>query len=125
MNQQEVSSQPISRETGEQYTWGEVCDGWHLLKMQDMSVIEEVVPPGAGEIKHFHNQARQFFYVLEGVATIEFEQSEVTFTAGQGIHVPPGATHRLCNQSATAVRFLVFSSPTTQGDRTNAVQIER
>jgi mannose-6-phosphate isomerase-like protein (cupin superfamily) len=55
-----------SIENAEHYTWGDVCDGWHLLKRDDMSVIQECVPVGAAEIMHYHNRARQFFYVLQG-----------------------------------------------------------
>lgn len=109
----------VNKSEAEHYVWGEVCDGWHFLKRDDMSVIEEVVPPSAGEVRHFHSQARQFFYVLEGQATLEFDNRTVFFSAGEGVHVPPGVKHRFCNTSSALVRFLVFSSPTTRGDRTN------
>ena len=106
-------------DTAEHYTWGGVCDGWHLLKDPTLSVIQERVPPGASETSHFHSQARQFFYVLSGTATMEFEHEAVTFAAGQGLHVPPGTRHRFANRSDADVVFLVISSPTTAGDRTN------
>jgi mannose-6-phosphate isomerase-like protein (cupin superfamily) len=50
---------------------------------------------------------------------MEFEHESVTFAAGQGLHVPPGTRHRFANRSDTDVVFLVISSPTTAGDRTN------
>lgn len=111
---------PTSPQNGEHYVWGEVCDGWHLLKEPDLSVIEERVPPGAGEIRHFHSKARQFFFVLSGTATLEFEGGTVTFGAGQGVHVAPGVLHRFVNASEAEVRFLVVSAPSTRGDRTNS-----
>ena len=67
----------ISIENAEQYIWGEICDGWHLLKRDDMSVIQERVPAGGAEIMHHHNAARQFFYVLDGQGTMVFEDHEV------------------------------------------------
>jgi len=103
----------------EHYTWGDGCDGWHLLKHADLSVIQERVPAGSGEIKHFHSRARQFFFILKGVATLEFGDSSVTFEAGQGVHVQPGTPHRFANASNEEVLFLVISSPSTAGDRTN------
>lgn len=109
----------VSTENSEHYVWGGVCDGWHLLRLPDMSVIQERVPPGAGETRHFHTHARQFFYVVEGVATLEFSGQSVTFAAGHGVHVPPGVEHRFVNASTQDVVFLVISSPTTAGDRTN------
>ena len=42
----------ISRGTAEHYTWGEVCDGWHLLKRQDMSIIHERMPADSQEARH-------------------------------------------------------------------------
>jgi quercetin dioxygenase-like cupin family protein len=50
----------------EHYTWGEMCDGWHLVKDDRLSVIEEEMPPQAAEHRHFHRQSQQFFYVLDG-----------------------------------------------------------
>jgi mannose-6-phosphate isomerase-like protein (cupin superfamily) len=108
-----------STENSEHYVWGQVCDGWHLLKLPDLSVIQERVPPGAGEARHFHTRARQFFYVIKGAATLEFSEKSVTFSAGQGVHVPPGIEHRFSNASSEEVVFLVISSPSTAGDRTN------
>jgi mannose-6-phosphate isomerase-like protein (cupin superfamily) len=105
--------------TAEHYTWGDACDGWHLLKHRELSVIQERVPPGAGEVKHFHSVARQFFFVLSGIAKLEFNDSSVVFSAGQGVHVPPSVHHRFVNQTEQDVIFLVISSPATSGDRTN------
>jgi mannose-6-phosphate isomerase-like protein (cupin superfamily) len=109
----------VDTTTAEHYTWGVVCDGWHLLKQSDLSVIQERVPPGASEIKHFHSVARQFFFILNGIATLEFDESRVTFSAGQGVHVAAGIRHRFVNQTQEDVVFLVISSPSTSGDRTN------
>jgi mannose-6-phosphate isomerase-like protein (cupin superfamily) len=107
----------IDRERAEHYVWGEGCDGWHLVQRDDLSVIAERVPPGAGEVCHRHARARQFFYVLEGAAVIEVEGRRVSLGAGQGLEVPPGAAHRFHNESSADVHFLVVSHPTSRGDR--------
>ncbi|SFN37320.1 cupin domain-containing protein [Dokdonella immobilis] len=103
----------------EHYSWGSACDGWHLLKQADLSVIQERVPPGAGEVRHVHARARQFFFVLSGTATLEFDSGAVSFGAGQGVHVEPGVAHRFANHSPADVEFLVISTPPTSGDRTD------
>lgn len=111
---------PIDTSTAEHYRWGGVCDGWHLLKQPEISIIQERVPPGAGEIKHSHTRAQQFFYVLAGTAVLEFDTHTLTLAAGQGVHVLPGIAHRFANPSATEeVIFLVISAPPTAGDRIN------
>lgn len=112
---------PTDINSAEHYEWGDQCDGWHLLKQADLSVIQERVPPGAAEIMHLHLHARQFFYVLSGTATLEFDGRRQSFTSGQGVHVPPGVPHRFANHGETDVVFLVISSPSTAGDRINLV----
>lgn len=35
----------ISRDTAERNVWGELCDGWRLVRSEGLSVIEERMPP--------------------------------------------------------------------------------
>jgi mannose-6-phosphate isomerase-like protein (cupin superfamily) len=110
---------PVGLDNAEHYRWGEVCDGWHLLKLDGFSVIRERAPPGAGEVRHRHVRARQFFYVLDGAAVIEVDGIRHALAAGQGLHIPPGAAHQFRNESAGDVHFLVVSVPKSHGDREN------
>ena len=110
---------PTSTENAEHYIWGQVCDGWHLLKRADMSVIQERVPAGSGEVMHYHEQARQFFYILDGEGTMTFEDHEVILQKGQGLEVSPMLRHQFKNKSQKDVHFLVVSVPPTRGDRVN------
>lgn len=109
----------ISIENAEHYIWGANCDGWHLLKRDDLSVIQEHVPPGAAEIIHYHERARQFFYILAGEATMGFEDHEVVLQKGQGLEIPPMIKHQFKNNSSNEVHFLVISAPSTRLDRIN------
>jgi mannose-6-phosphate isomerase-like protein (cupin superfamily) len=105
--------------SGERYQWGSGSEGWHLLNRPELSVIQERVPPGDRERRHFHSKARQFFYILEGQAVLEVDGSRLEFSAGQGLEVPPGVAHQFMNESQGSVTFLVVSSPHSHGDRTN------
>ncbi len=109
--------QPIDRSSAEHYIWGEVCDGWHFVKRADMSVIAERVPPGASEVRHYHVNARQFFFILSGCATIKINGERVTIKEGQGLEVAPSIPHQFINESSADVHFLVVSHPSTRGDR--------
>lgn len=111
---------PVSRANAEHYAWGQGCDGWHLLKHDGLSVIEERMPSGTAEVRHYHLQARQFFYVLAGQAELEVEGVTSVLDAGEGLHVAPGQAHRMRNHSNTDIRFLVISSPRAHGDRVPA-----
>ncbi|MEC5385971.1 cupin domain-containing protein [Uliginosibacterium sp. H3] len=112
--------QVLSRDNAEHYTWGEGCDGWHLLKSDALSVIEERVPPGKSESRHLHMNAQQCFYIVEGEAAIEMAGQEVLLSAGQSLVVPARTPHQFFNRSASDVRFLVISQPSTRGDRQSA-----
>ncbi len=112
-----VAPVPVSLQNSEHYRWGGRCDGWHLLKLDDLSVIRERVPPGAAETRHRHLRSRQFFFVIDGLAVLEVDGLRHTLAAGHGLHVPPGAVHTLRNESAADVHFLVISAPQSHGDR--------
>jgi mannose-6-phosphate isomerase-like protein (cupin superfamily) len=109
--------QPIDRTSAEHYLWGNICDGWHLVKRTDMSVIAERAPPGTKEVRHFHSKARQFFFILSGCAVIEVNGERITLKEDQGIEVAPGTPHQFINESPVDVHFLVISHPSTRGDR--------
>jgi mannose-6-phosphate isomerase-like protein (cupin superfamily) len=101
------------------YVWGEVREGWRLLDRADLSVIQERIPPGRGEVRHYHDRARQLFFVLEGALAIEIE-GDVHHVAGRdSLEVPPTSRHRVWNAGTVDAAFLVVSAPTTQGDRVN------
>ena len=109
----------VNRENAEHYRWGNDCDGWYLVRDPKMSVIEELMPPGAAEIRHHHDHAQQFFYVLEGQIMMEVEGETTLVDAGSGIRIMPGTRHQVRNPSSGPVRFLVMSQPPSHGDRIN------
>ena len=108
---------PVSRATAEHYAWGDCCDGWHLLKDERLSVIEEQMPPGTSEILHHHGRAQQFFFVLSGEAVMEVDGSKTRLIAREGLHILPGVPHQIRNESKEPVQFLVISQPPSRGDR--------
>jgi mannose-6-phosphate isomerase-like protein (cupin superfamily) len=113
----DVIRKPINRLTAEHYLWGDDCDGWHLVKHPELSVIEERMPPGASEVRHHHVHARQFFYALAGELTLEVEGKEYVLGPGGGLEVQPGQKHQAFNRSGSDVRMLVVSQPPSHGDR--------
>ena len=108
---------PASVKNAEHYLWGDGCDGWHFLNRDDASVIQERMPPGTSEKMHFHKLSRQFFFVLDGTATMDLDGEQIVLGKHQGIEVPPGVSHQLCNESSEDLSFLVFSVPKSHKDR--------
>jgi len=109
----------VSRTTAERYTWGVACEGWRHLDCRDLTVIEERIPPGAGEVRHLHRNARQLFFVLNGALTIEKADATFVLNAGDSLEMEPGVPHQVLNTSKADVYFLVVSAPSTRDDRTN------
>ena len=119
-----MPTQIISTKSAEHYKWGGPqgtdCDGWHLVKTAELSVIEELMPARASEVRHHHVRARQFFYVLEGELTLEVEHHDFVLHAGEGLEIAPGQQHQAINRSAKSTRILVTSQPPSHGDRVAA-----
>jgi len=110
---------PVSTLNAEHYLWGDASDGWHLLKRDNVSVVQERVPAGCSEVIHYHQFSRQFFYILEGQGNMVFKDQSVTLRTGEGLEIPPGIPHQFTNSSQSDVHFLVISVPKSQGDRIN------
>ena len=108
-----------STDNAEHYTWGSQCDGWHLLKSDSLSVIQERMPPGTGEQLHYHEYSQQLFYILSGTATFEIEGALRIVNGGQSIHIQNKTKHRILNNGDTDLHFLVISEPRSHGDRIN------
>ena len=101
----------------EHYIWGEINDGWRYVDRGDLSVIHERMKPGGREVRHAHQKARQFFYVLSGQFSMELDGTVHTLNPGQGLEIPPGSPHQAMNLSDADVDFMVVSTPTSKGDR--------
>lgn len=111
----------ISTANAEHYKWGgpnnDQSDGWYLVKTDELNIIEELMPPGASEARHYHKKARQMFYVLSGELTMEVEHHDFVVHAGEGIEVSPGQEHQAKNLGSAPLRIMVTSQPPSHDDR--------
>lgn len=107
----------VSRDSADHYTWGGNCDGWCLVQGENLLIIEERMPAGSVEVRHYHVHAHQFFYVLSGKLTMEEDGQIHQVPPHHGIEIAPGTRHQARNDTNDEVVFLVISSPTTRGDR--------
>jgi mannose-6-phosphate isomerase-like protein (cupin superfamily) len=99
------------------YVWGEGCDGWNLVDTPDLSVKQERMPPHTAEARHYHREARQFFFILEGTAVFETDKGRVEVAAREGFEIEPGLVHRILNESDVDLVFVLSSQPSTANDR--------
>ena len=107
----------VSTKNAEHYNWGQKNDGWHLLKNDQLSVIEELMHPYTTEQLHYHTKAQQVFYILSGRASFEVAENIVQLGPGDSLHVPAGTPHKIFNEASEALRFIVISSPKSHNDR--------
>ena len=101
------------------YQWGADCDGWSLVDEESLSVKQELMPAGTSELKHYHQKAQQFFFILKGTATFEIEGTTIQVNGGEGLQIEAGRKHRILNESKEELEFILFSQPSTKYDRIN------
>ncbi|WP_211746624.1 cupin domain-containing protein [Paenibacillus sp. Marseille-Q4541] len=106
-----------SKDIAEHYIWGEGCDGWKLVNDPDISIIHEKMPAGTCETRHYHETARQFFFILSGTVELEIDGVTSSISQQEGMEVHAGTPHQIFNRSHEEAEFLVISSPRSAGDR--------
>jgi len=111
-----MAAEPISPETARRATWDDECTAYYLLDRSDLSVVQELLPPGTRTRAHAHDRSRQFFYVLRGEATMMLGPRTVSFPAGSGVEVPPRVRHQLRNDGDEDLEVMVVSSPRVSGN---------
>lgn len=110
------------------YLWGSHCDGWNLVDNDHLSVKMERMPPHTAEQEHYHQRARQFFFILKGTATFVFtgggtetpsdtQADRIELREQEGLEIRPGLRHRILNEGEEDLEFILCSQPNTAGDR--------
>lgn len=99
------------------FKWGNKCDGWWLKEDGNFTVIEECMPPGTAEKKHYHKETEQFFYCLSGTLLIDLGDQSHTLEKHEGITIPAKQAHKVQNVSLGTTTFLVISVPNSHEDR--------
>src|SRR5580693_3076610 len=97
------------------YQWGASCEGWTLVDELSLSIKLEKMPGHTSEQKHFHQIARQFFFILQGEAVFEIAGERVRVGSGEGIHIDAGKAHRILNETNADLEFILTSQPSSAG----------
>jgi quercetin dioxygenase-like cupin family protein len=77
----------------------------------ELTVIEDVIAPGAGPPLHVHDRENETYYVLEG--EFEFTCGDDVVRGGPGtfVHAPRRIPHRYCNVGSRPGRMLFGFTP--------------
>lgn len=79
--------------------------------IKNQSLAEARVSPGRSTEEHFHPEAEEIYYVLEGKGKIRIEGDENEIGPGDGIAILPGKRHKVWNTGQSDLVFLCCCSP--------------
>lgn len=66
---------------------------------RDLSLGIGWMKPGEVHLLHHHEEASEFYYILEGSATITVADEEVKVKPGTAIYIPVGDKHKIVNDA--------------------------
>lgn len=99
------------------YKWGDDCHGWTFIDTEELSVKQELMPPDTAEQLHYHEKAKQVFFILKGRATFSIDGKITVLKPEQGIEILPGQKHFISNNDRSDLEFILYSYPSTNNDR--------
>jgi quercetin dioxygenase-like cupin family protein len=77
----------------------------------ELTVIEDVIEPGAGPPLHVHERENETYYVLDGEFEFVCGDDVVRGGAGTFVHAPRGVPHRYSNVGSQPGRMLFSFTP--------------
>ena len=86
----------------------------HHTKLQ--SLAEATLEAGRSTQRHYHRDAEEIYFVLEGAGELEVDGTTRRVEAGDAALIPPGAWHEI--RAATPLRFLCCCAPPYSHDDT-------
>lgn len=107
----------VSKQNAEHYAWGGKCDGWHLVKNKDVSIIHESMPSYERGKALSHESASIFLCAKKEQFALEVDGTIYDVKAHEGVEVLPSIPHQMMNRWSEEIEFLVISQPFAQGDR--------
>jgi mannose-6-phosphate isomerase-like protein (cupin superfamily) len=75
------------------------------------SLAEEILPPGASVTPHHHEVIEEIYYILEGEGVMKIDGEERDVCEGAAIYIPRFARHMLTNTGDGPMRLLLVCGP--------------
>ncbi len=79
--------------------------------IKNQSLAEARLLPGASTTPHYHPQAEEIYYILEGTGLMRLAGTEREVGPGDAIAIPPGQAHQITNTSRGVLKFLCCCAP--------------
>ena len=77
----------------------------------NQSLAEATLEPGQATQRHYHAQAEEIYYVVEGSGEMELDGDRREVEVGDAVLIPPGARHQIRASEAARLRFLCCCAP--------------
>ncbi|MEU9288562.1 cupin domain-containing protein [Streptomyces sp. NPDC048275] len=77
----------------------------------EFSLVDCVIPDGAGTPSHLHHNESETFFVLEGEIVIVVGGEEHVLQPGGLVYVPKNTRHNFVNRSGKPARMLALYAP--------------
>jgi len=75
------------------------------------SLAEEILPPGASVTPHHHEVIEEIYYVIEGEGVMLIDDEERKVGEGDAIYIPRFARHTLTNTGEKQMKILLVCGP--------------
>ena len=85
--------------------------GLPTAPVRNQSLAEATLAPGQVTLRHYHREAEELYYVLEGSGEMELGGERARVSPGDAILIPPGAWHEIRADAAGPLRFLCCCAP--------------
>ena len=84
--------------------------GLPTAPVQNQSLAEATLAPGQSTERHYHREAEEIYYVVEGSGEMELDGERRPVALGDAVLIPPGARHQI-RADADGLRFLCCCAP--------------
>ncbi len=79
--------------------------------VRNQSLAEASVPVGGATQRHYHRASEEFYFLLEGRATMEIDGEVREVGPGDAVLIPAGAWHQISADNGEPLRFLCCCAP--------------
>lgn len=85
--------------------------GLPTAPVSNQSLAEATLEPGQATQRHYHAEAEEIYFLVEGSGEIEVDGERSGVTVGDAILIPPGAWHQLRADESGRLRLLCCCAP--------------
>jgi mannose-6-phosphate isomerase-like protein (cupin superfamily) len=85
---------------------------------ENQSLAEATLEPGGSTQRHYHAEAEEIYFVLEGSGELELDGERATVGPGDAVPIATGAWHEIRNTGTVTLRFLCCCAPPYRHDDT-------